>query len=124
MNLLRVTCLALLSLPALLADSTKLTIQVNSADTGKPVDRASVIVKFRHGRNVKLKKIVTNWETKTNQLGTVTIPSIPNGEITVMVIANDFQTFGNNFDLTQPEQTLAIKLNRPQPQYSEHAQPK
>jgi len=124
LSLFRVLCLALACLPALLADSTRLTVQVNSADTGKPVDRASVIVKFRHGRNVKLKKILTNWETKTNQQGKVTIPAIPNGEVTIMVIANDFQTFGDNFDLSQPDQTVEIKLNRPQAQYSEQAQQK
>lgn len=116
--------LALFFLPALLADSTRLTVQVTSADTGKPIDRASVVIKFRHGRNVNLRKIVTNWETKTNQQGRVSIPAIPNGEVTIMVIAGDFQTFGNNFDLNQPEQTVEIKLNRPQPQYSEQAQHK
>lgn len=111
-------------LPVLLADATKLTVEVTSADTGKPVDRASVIVRFRHGRNINMRKIQTNWETKTNQQGRVTIPAIPNGEITIQVIASNFQTFGDVFELTTPDQTVAIKLNRPQSQYSEHAQQK
>lgn len=122
MPFLRVLLLLAAGVPALLADSTKLTVQVNAADTGKPVDRASVVIHFRHGRNVKLKKILTSWETKTNQQGKVTIPSIPNGEVTIQVIANNFQTFGDVYELTDPEQTVAVKLNRPQPQYSEHAQ--
>lgn len=101
---------------------TKLTVQVNSLETGKPIDRASVIVRFRHGLNpVKMKKILTSWETKTNQMGSVTIPEIPMGEITVQVIADHYQTFGDVFQLTMPEQTIAIKLNPPQPQYSEDA---
>jgi 5-hydroxyisourate hydrolase-like protein (transthyretin family) len=103
------------------AEMTKLTVQVVSKDTGKPVDRASVIVRFRHGRNVNLKKIVTNWETKTNQQGAVTIPAIPQGEVTIQVIASDFQTFGDIYQLVEPAQTVAIKLNRPQAQYSEDA---
>ena len=43
--------LALLALPAPGADMTKLTVQVTSADTGKPVDRASVVVRFVEGRS-------------------------------------------------------------------------
>ena len=66
-------CPALCSLPFLaIAEDTRLTVQVTSADTGKPIDRASVIVKFRHGLNVNMRKILTNWETKTNQHGKVT----------------------------------------------------
>ena len=119
MRTIWVISLLLCSLPLVAGDSTKLTVQVNSADTGKPVDRASVIVNFKHGRNVNMKKILTNWETKTNQEGNVTLPSIPQGEITIQVIAANYQTFGDVYDLDQPAQTIAIKLKRPQPQYSE-----
>src|ERR1700722_20594761 len=104
------------------APGTKLTVQVNSSDTGRPIDRASVIVRFRHGLNpVKMKKILTSWETKTNQMGNVTIPEIPMGEITVQIIAEHYQTFGEVFQLNMPEQIIAIKLNPPQAQYSEDA---
>jgi hypothetical protein len=128
MRTLRVTTLLLLFLPlfpVLAGSGTRLTVQINAADTGKPIDRASVIVKFRHGLNpVKMKKIITNWETKTSQQGSVTIPEIPMGEVTIQVIAEHFQTFGDVFQLTMPDQTIAIKLNPPQSQYSEDAQGK
>jgi len=115
---------SLLLLPLLDGAGTRLTVQVNSADTGRPIDRASVIVRFRHGLNpVKMKKIQTNWETKTSQQGSVSIPEIPMGEVTIQVIAEHYQTFGDVFQLTMPEQTIAIKLNHPQAQYSEDAQP-
>ncbi len=117
-------CFSLFSVPAGAADSTKLTVQVNSAATGKPVDRASVVVRFRHGRGVNMKKVLTSWETKTNQEGNVSIPSIPQGEITVQVIANNFQTFGDVYQLDQPTQTISIRLNPPQAQYSEDAKSK
>jgi hypothetical protein len=123
----RFTALAILlcSIPLLAANGTRLTVQVNAVDTGKPIDRASVIVRFRHGLNpVKMKKIITSWETKTNQMGNVTIPEIPFGEITVQIIAEHFQTFGDVYQLTMPEQTIAIKLNPPQAQYSEDSKPK
>jgi len=114
-------CVSLLSVPAGAAEMTKLTVQVNSAITGKPIDRASVLVRFRHGRGVNLKKVLTSWETKTNQEGNVSIPSIPQGEITVQVIAENYQTFGDVYELNQPAQTISIKLNPPQAQYSEDA---
>jgi hypothetical protein len=116
----------LCSLPLIAAaPGTKLTVQVNSSDTGRPIDRASVIVRFRHGLNpVKMKKILTSWETKTNQMGSVTIPEIPMGEVTIQIIADHYQTFGDVFELNMPDQTIAIKLNPPQAQYSEDAKSK
>jgi 5-hydroxyisourate hydrolase-like protein (transthyretin family) len=116
--------LLLCSLPLFAGKSTRLTVEVTSSDTGKPVDRASVVVRFRHGLNVNLKKTLTNWETKTNQQGRVSIPAIPQGEITIQVIATNYQTFGDVYELNQDEQTVEIKLNRPQPQYSEDAKNK
>jgi len=125
MRQLRTILCLLLASPLFSASGTHLTVQVNSAATGKPVDRASVIVQFRHGLNpVKMKKIITRWETKTSQEGSVRIPEIPMGEIMIQVIAHDYQTFGDVFQLTMPDQTIAIKLNPPQPQYSEDAKTK
>jgi hypothetical protein len=120
-----VIALALCSLPfQAVAEDTRLTVQVTSVDTGKPIDRASVVVRFRHGINVNLKKMVTNWESRTNQDGKITLPPMPHGEITVQVIAANYQTYGDVFQLTDKEQTIAIKLNRPQAQYSEDAKTK
>jgi len=125
MRSLVVVILALASFPLFAASGTRLTVQVNSAETGRPIDRASVIVQFRHGLNpVKMKKLITRWETKTSQEGSVRIPELPMGEITIQVIASNYQTFGQVFELTMPEQTIAIKLNPPQPQYSEDAKSK
>ena len=66
-----------------------------------------------------MKKIATTWETKTNQKGNVTIPEIPMGEVTIQIIATNYQTFGDVYQLDQAQQTVAIKLNPPQAQYSE-----
>jgi len=119
------TLLLLSVLPLMGAEGTRLTVQVNSSDTGRPIDHASVIVKFQHGLNpVKLKKLRTVWETKTSQEGSVAIPEIPMGEVTIQVIADHYQTFGAVYQLTEPQQTIAIKLNPPQAQYSEDAKTK
>ncbi|HEU5023230.1 MAG TPA: hypothetical protein VFT60_15135 [Bryobacteraceae bacterium] len=126
MKMLRIVLLALTCLAMTLtaSDPVKLTVHVQSAISGKPIDRASVIVRFKSGIGVNLKKIQTSWETKTNQEGNVTLPTMPQGDIMVQVIANYYQTFGGMFTTDKPEQTIEIRLNPPQPQYSEDAKSK
>src|SRR5258706_12512280 len=75
--------------------TTTLRTEVKALED-KPVDRASVLVRFVEGRSiVKLgKKMHTSWELKTNQQGVASIPPIPQGTILVQVIAKGYQTFG------------------------------
>lgn len=110
-------CLGLYAAPPV----TKLTVHVLS-DTGRPVDRASVVVRFVKGRDkVKLyKKMMTTYETRTDQDGNATIPPIPQGSIRVQVIASNFQTFGELIDVDEARKTVEVKLNAPQAQYSAH----
>jgi len=100
---------------------TKLRVEVKTV-SGKPVERASVVVRFIEGHSViKLgKHIVTNWEMRTNQEGVAKIPTIPQGKIRIQVIAKGYQTFGQTFDVTEEEKTIEVKLNPPQAQYSAH----
>ena len=123
MILRRIFLLALFTLPAW-ADPpmTKLRVEVRKASNDKPVERASVIVRFVEGRSaVKLgKKIMTSYQLKTNQEGVAMIPAIPQGKIQVQIIAKNFQTFGQVFDVAEEEKTIEIKLNDPQAQHSVH----
>jgi len=100
---------------------TTLTISVKS-EGGKPVDQANVVVKFIKGHSVvKLGKgIRKEWEMHTNQEGIVKIPPIPQGTILIQVIAKNYQTFGDNFDIDEEQKTVEIKLKPPQPQFSAH----
>jgi len=104
---------------------TALQIQVLTPG-GRPVDRASVIVVFVKGRaKMKLyKKEFTHWELTTNQQGIAKIPPIPQGTIKVQVIASNYQTFGDFFEVEEPEKTITIQLKDPQPQYSVHDEKK
>ena len=107
-------------LPAVAADRTRLTIHITNKES-KPVGNASVIVRFKHGLNpIKMSKIQTSWELRTSQEGVAKIPSIPKGSVLVQVIAKNYQTFGETFDITEDEHTIEIQLNPPQPQYSAH----
>jgi hypothetical protein len=103
------------------APTTTLRVEVKTLND-KPVDRASVIVKFVRGRSiVKLgKQQVTQWQMKTNQEGIAKIPPIPQGEILIQVIAKGYQTYGDRVEVNEPEKTIEVKLNPPQPQYSVH----
>jgi len=108
-------------LPLAAADFTNLQVIVTNQD-GKPVDNASVIIKFVKGRSAAKfgAKIRKEWEMKTTQQGLVKVPSIPQGKILVQVIAKNYQTFGETFDVDQEEKTIEIKLNPPQDQYTAH----
>src|SRR5882724_8868424 len=104
---------------AMADDLTRLQIHVTNA-RGKPVDRASVIVKFVNGRSLKalgLKKARLSWELKSSQEGMARIPSIPKGKILIQIIAKNYQTFGDTFEVSEDERTIEIKLNPPQSQY-------
>src|SRR6516225_5505478 len=117
-----IALLFLLAIPASAQTAmTKLTIHVVN-DSDKPVDRASVIVKFVQGRDyIKFgKKIRDTYELRTNEEGEASLPEIPQGKILVQIIAKGYQTYGQTLDINEPERTVEIKLNPPQKQYSAH----
>jgi hypothetical protein len=100
---------------------TKLTVHVVN-DSDRPVDRASVIVKFVQGRDyIKFgKKVRDTYELRTNEEGEASIPEIPQGKILVQIIAKGYQTYGQTLDINEAERTVEVKLNPPQKQYSAH----
>ena len=90
----------------------RLTIVVTGGEEKKPVDSASVYVRFveehKHGRD---KKIEMNL--KTNQEGVCHVPVIPPGKFVIQVIADGWKTYGEVYDISQTEQTIKITLARP-----------
>ncbi|MBL8175092.1 MAG: hypothetical protein JNK48_10505 [Bryobacterales bacterium] len=120
----RILCLAvILCLPlAVSADPmTTLRVEIKTLKD-KPIDRASVVLDFVEGRSIAKfgKKVRTHWETRTNQDGVAKLPPIPQGKVRIQVIAKGYQTFGNVYELNQDEQTVEIKMNPPQAQFSVH----
>lgn len=91
---------------------TRLTIVVTGGDEKKPVDSASVYIRYveehKHGKD---KKIEMNL--KTNQAGVCHVPVLPPGKFLVQVIADGWKTYGEYFDINQTEQTINIALVRP-----------
>ncbi len=84
-------------------------------DNGKPVRNAAVILHpvAQHGKQSR-----GGFELKTNSEGTTETDGIPYGMLRVQVIAPGFQTFGQDYNIDQPEHDLIIRLKRPQGQYS------
>jgi len=101
------------------APRAKLKVEVTDTD-GDPVERASVIVQFTEGRSVlKLgAKNTRRWELRTNQEGVANFPTMPQGTVRIMVIADHFQTFGDEFEVNEEEKTIQIELLPPQQPHS------
>ncbi len=82
---------------------------------GKPVKNASVIM---HPVNKKGKQKHSGFQLKTNTEGRTSFDGVPYGVLRVQVLAQGFQTFGEDYDVNKPEMEITIKLKRPQGQYS------
>jgi len=89
--------------------------QVIKDDNGKPVRNAAVIM---HAVNEKGKQERGDMELKTDPDGKANFDGIPYGMLRVQVIANGFQTFGEDYDVEKAKTEITIKLKRPQGQYS------
>jgi len=48
------------------------------------------------------------------------VPEVPKGKILIQVIAKNYQTFGQTFDIADDEKTIDITLSPPQQQYTAH----
>jgi Carboxypeptidase regulatory-like domain len=84
-------------------------------DNGKPVRNAAVIM---HPVNPTGKQGKGGMELKTSAEGKADFDGIPYGMLRVQVLAQGFQTYGEDFDIEKPKVEITIKLKRPQQQYS------
>ncbi len=100
---------------------TKITVQVKS-QAGRPIEQAEVVVNFVQGRSIIRfgKQTRVSYDLHTNQQGIAKIPSIPQGNIKVLVSAKGYQTYGQVMEVREEEKTIEVTLNPPQPQYSAH----
>ena len=89
--------------------------QVIKEDNGKPVRNAAVIL---HAVNAKGKQERGDMELKTDPEGKASFDGIPYGMLRVQVLAQGFQTYGEDFDIGKAKTEITIKLKRPQGQYS------
>jgi hypothetical protein len=57
-------------------------------------------------------------QLKTNTDGKTSFDGIPYGVLRVQVLAQGFQTYGEDYDVNKAEMEFVIRLKRPQGQYS------
>ena len=84
-------------------------------ESGKPVRNAAVIM---HPVNPTGKQSRGGLELKTSAEGKADFDGIPYGMLRVQVLAQGFQTYGEDFDIEKPKVEITVKLKRPQQQYS------
>jgi hypothetical protein len=91
---------------------TKLRIRVLTKDD-KPVDNASVYVRYNESGGFLHHDKLAELSFKTNEDGSVKTPAVPQGKILIQVIAKGWHTFGKWYDVNTDEQTIQIKLEPP-----------
>jgi hypothetical protein len=82
---------------------------------GKPVRNAEVVL---HPVKRKGKQANGEMELKTDAEGRTNIDGIPYGPLRVQVLAQHFQTFGEDYEINKAEMEITVKLKRPGGQYS------
>jgi hypothetical protein len=81
---------------------------------GKPVKNAAVVLHpVKKGKQER-----GGMELKTDMEGKTGFDGIPYGPLRVQVLAQGFQTFGEDYNVNKPEMEITIKLKRPAGQYS------
>lgn len=94
------------------ADVNFLVLRDNN---GKPIRNASVVL---HQVDKDGNQSKGGLQLKTDLDGKASYSSVPYGKLRVQVIAPGFQTYGEDFDISQATHEITIKLKRPQSQYS------
>lgn len=106
--------------------TTTLRVLVHDPN-GKPVNRASVKVSRLKGKigspQKKVKAKGGSLQLRTSQQGTAPFPPIDQGRYMIQVISAGYQTYGDQIELTETEQSLTVTLSQPQEQFSVHKKP-
>jgi hypothetical protein len=84
-------------------------------ESGKPVRNAAVVL---HPVNTKGKQGRGGFELKTDNDGKTHFEGVPYGKLRVQVLAPGFQTFGEDYEIGEPEKEIIVRMKRPQKQYS------
>src|ERR1700736_3490878 len=109
------TALLVASLAMAQDDMAVLNFLVIRDYSGKPVRNASVVM---HPVKKNGKQGRGGFELKTDADGKASFEGVPYGPLRVQVLADGFQTFGDDYDIERPAMEITIKMKRPSGQYS------
>src|SRR5438309_2725794 len=96
-------------------ESASLKFLVIRDYNGKPVRNASVVM---HPVEKNGKQSRGGLQIKTDPDGKANFDGVPYGKLRVQVLAQGFQTFGDDYDVNKPEMEITIRMRRPSGQYS------
>jgi hypothetical protein len=117
-RLISIVSILLLALGAATAEQKKLAkieFVVVRSYNGKPVRNASVVM---HPVAKNGKQENGGIQLKTDSEGKASFDGVPYGKLRIQAIAQGLQTYGEDFDISEPVHQITIKLNRPAEQYS------
>jgi hypothetical protein len=95
--------------------TSKVQFMVVRDSNGKPVRAASVVL---HPVNKKGKQARGGFELKTDNDGKTEFEGVPYGKMRIQVLAQGFQTYGDDYEINKPNMDIVVKLKRPTEQYS------
>jgi hypothetical protein len=110
-----VTSVLLASMAMAQDDMAVLNFVILRDYNGKPIRNASVVM---HPVEKNGKQSKGGLQLKTDGEGKATFDGVPYGKLRVQVLAPGFQTFGDDYDIDKPTVEIAVKMKRPQGQYS------
>jgi hypothetical protein len=91
---------------------SRITIEVTGGEKETPVENASVYFKYIEEHKIKKNKTM-ELNVKTNREGLAHVPDAPLGRVLIQVLAEGWKSYGRWFDITDPKQTIKIRLERP-----------
>ncbi|HXV73735.1 MAG TPA: carboxypeptidase-like regulatory domain-containing protein [Sphingomonadales bacterium] len=98
------------------SDTARLHVKVTGGENKKPVEGASVYVRFFEERKLARDKR-REMNLKTAPDGEVRIPPVPKGKVMIQIVAPGWRTFGKWYDIEKNEETIEIHLERPRRWY-------
>jgi hypothetical protein len=101
-------------------DTARISVKVIKETNGHPIEHAAVIFHILQGTE----KNKGNMELKTNDDGQALIDVLPIGvTVRLQIIANGFQTFGDDYKIDSDTKEIVVKMKRPVRQYSTYEHP-
>jgi hypothetical protein len=94
---------------------SELTFTVLRDSDGKPLENVSVVL---HALDKKGHVTHGGFQLKTNRDGVAIMPSAPYGRLRLQVLYVGYQTYGQDIDVNQPQQSLTVRLKPPAEQFS------
>jgi len=93
----------------------EMSFVVVKEDNGKPVRNAAVVL---HPVDEDGKQLRNGLELKTDSDGKANFDGVPYGKLRIQVLADGFQTYGEDYDVDKPSLDVTVKMKRPAKQYS------